>query len=202
MARQEGQIDLFPGEEGGEEMFVRRTNRGYALDEVVSALQKCIRRGMVDDALYWAYEMIESGFYQYLWRRLCIVASEDVGNADPMAAILINALSQNSELATKKWKRSPEGCIEMQAVLYLARAFKNREADDAWCAMDWTKREEVESRPMPDFAVDGHTQRGKREGKNKALEFAQEGRKLEEGRMRGVNEYEWIWDEYHLGYAP
>ncbi len=63
--------------------YVLKTKGGYLLDEVVSALQKCIRRGREEEAMYWALEMAESGCGKYLWRRLMIIGAEDVGLADP-----------------------------------------------------------------------------------------------------------------------
>lgn len=45
------------------------TQQGYALGEVVSALQKEIRRGKERSAMYWAMELIPR-FEQYMWRRL------------------------------------------------------------------------------------------------------------------------------------
>ena len=51
-----------------------RTVRGYQLSEVVSAMQKAIRRGDARVAGYFAIEMFESGFDQYCWRRLLTVS--------------------------------------------------------------------------------------------------------------------------------
>ena len=48
----------------------------------MSAVQKCIRRGNEMEAMYWAVEMFESGFDEWLWKRLRIIASEDVGLAE------------------------------------------------------------------------------------------------------------------------
>jgi len=45
-----------------------KTHGGHALGEVTSALQKSIRRGLEKEAMFWALEMSDSGFGQYLWR--------------------------------------------------------------------------------------------------------------------------------------
>jgi hypothetical protein len=61
-----------------------RTKHNYDAFEVVSALQKCIRRGLEEDALYWAYELAESrnkNYSSWLWTRLKVIACEDVGPA-------------------------------------------------------------------------------------------------------------------------
>jgi replication-associated recombination protein RarA len=49
-------------------------------------MQKCIRRGLERDALFWATELDRSNFGEYVWKRLRIIASEDIGIADPQAA--------------------------------------------------------------------------------------------------------------------
>ena len=54
-----------------------RTKRGYQFSEVSSAMQKGIRRGDAALAGYWALELWESGFGQYVWRRLLTVSAED-----------------------------------------------------------------------------------------------------------------------------
>jgi replication-associated recombination protein RarA len=41
------------------------TVNGHPLPEVVPALQKCIRRGQVDDAIYWAVDMYLAGYDEY-----------------------------------------------------------------------------------------------------------------------------------------
>ena len=62
------------------------TVNGHLLAEVVSALQKAIRRCQVDDALYWAVDMYLTGYDEYCRKRLRIMASEDVGPAEPLPA--------------------------------------------------------------------------------------------------------------------
>ncbi len=54
-----------------------RTVRGYDLGEVVSAMQKAIRRGDARLAGYWAIELFESGYHGYAWRRLLTISAED-----------------------------------------------------------------------------------------------------------------------------
>jgi len=53
------------------------TIRGYVLADVVSALQKAIRRGDARLAGYFAIEMHESNFGAYAFRRLLTVSAED-----------------------------------------------------------------------------------------------------------------------------
>ncbi|HZJ13854.1 MAG TPA: hypothetical protein VFD27_02335 [Chthoniobacteraceae bacterium] len=46
----------------------RITIGGYNCAEVASAMQKCIRRGLEDDALFWATELDRSNFGEYVWK--------------------------------------------------------------------------------------------------------------------------------------
>ena len=64
---------------GGVTMHIhaRKTVRGYRLGDVVSALQKTIRRGDARLAGYFAIEMFESNFAAYAWRRLLTISAED-----------------------------------------------------------------------------------------------------------------------------
>ena len=50
------------------------TQNGYPLDEIISALQKDIRRGNEEQALYWCLEMVPR-FEAYLWRRLIVICT-------------------------------------------------------------------------------------------------------------------------------
>jgi len=53
------------------------TAGGYDYYEVASALQKSIRRGLEDDALFWATELYISDYAAHAWKRLLVIASED-----------------------------------------------------------------------------------------------------------------------------
>jgi hypothetical protein len=71
------------------------TPGGYLAGEVASALQKEIRRGHEREALFWATELELKGNGQYVWKRLKIIASEDVGIADSNVAVQVRALHEN-----------------------------------------------------------------------------------------------------------
>ena len=75
------------------------TKNGYAGDEVISALQKSIRRAKEEDACMFAYEMYISSpqLLEKMWRRLLTISVEDIGMGDPMAAVLVNNLYQMSK---------------------------------------------------------------------------------------------------------
>lgn len=137
-----------------------KTPGGYVVGEVVSALQKTIRRGMADDALFWATELDLGGYPGYAWKRLKVIACEDIGLADPLAPVVIHALYQLwldlNKTATAT--RNPQRLPFVQAVRYLALAPKSRVNDNALVAFYLGQRP---SRPIPDFALDRHTMRGK-----------------------------------------
>jgi replication-associated recombination protein RarA len=153
------------------------SKHGFPLDEVVSALQKSIRRGLSDDAAFWAVELNESGFGAWAWRRLTVIASEDVGLADPMAAVVVHALFANADLLRRhrpsgdaRW----DGLTLLQAVAFLSRAPKNREAADCYSTIE-LRMARGELLVVPDWALDGHTARGRSMKRTEAF-FQLEGR--------------------------
>lgn len=136
------------------------TPGGYKMGEVTSAMQKSIRRGLEEDALFWATEMDLAGFGEYVFKRLKIIASEDVGLAHPSAALTIHALYQ-SWLEQRKKKdeiHGPERLFLVHAVLFLSRSKKSRMVDHALIAMYEAPRVGHE---IPDYALDRHTSRGR-----------------------------------------
>jgi putative ATPase len=90
--------------------------------DVVSAFIKSVRGGDPDAALHYLARMIEAGEDPvFIARRLVILASEDIGNADPDGLPLAMAATQAVQLAGM-----PEGRIPLaQATTYLASAPKS-----------------------------------------------------------------------------
>ena len=133
------------------------TPGGHLAGDVASALQKSIRRGLEREALYWASELDLAGFPDYLWRRLRIIASEDVGLAAPDVAVRVKALSENfaeqrkHNAKSKTGSRSGERLFIVQAVIILVRAPKSRMVDHAVMAVYEGPRERLE---IPDWALD------------------------------------------------
>jgi replication-associated recombination protein RarA len=153
------------------------TSGGYRMEEVASALQKCLRRGRADDALFWATELDLSGYGEYVWKRLRIIASEDVGPSAPLVAVQIRALYQNwLDLRRKDDQvHAPERLFLVDAVLRLSRACKNRQVDNALVVFYEGPRPQ---REIPDFALDRHTMRGRQRGRG-WRHFFDEGARLE-----------------------
>ena len=139
---------------------VRPTPNGTEPYEAKSALQKSIRRGLEEDALYWAAEL--AGWNtESLWKRLRVIASEDIGLASPSAALTVRCLYENWKEAQKDG--IGEGRLFItHAVLILVRAKKSRIVDHATiCAYEGG----LEERQMPDYALERNTQRGGAKGR-------------------------------------
>jgi replication-associated recombination protein RarA len=155
-----------------------RTKNGYEFFECSSALQKSIRRGLEDDALFWAVEFSISNFDEYVWKRLKVISSEDVGLAEPLASIQINAMYLLwKDLAKKKDdKHFPERLFLVHAVILLVRAKKSRHID--WQTVYAFGCHESRLRQIPDWAFDKHTKRGRKLGR-KMAHFIEEGCLLE-----------------------
>jgi putative ATPase len=100
--------------------------------DVVSAFIKSIRGSDPQAGLYWLARMLEAGEDpRVVARRLVILASEDVGEADPQALVVATAAAQALELVGL-----PEAGLNLaQAVVHLATAPKsNRTALAIWKA--------------------------------------------------------------------
>jgi putative ATPase len=93
--------------------------------DLASALIKSIRGSDVNAAIYWLARMLEGGEdIRFLCRRLVILASEDIGNADPQALPLAVATMQACEMIGL-----PECQLTLsQAVAYLSSAPKSNAA--------------------------------------------------------------------------
>jgi putative ATPase len=89
---------------------------------VISAFIKSMRGSDADAALYWLSRMVEAGEDPlFIARRMVIFASEDIGNADPRAIMVANAVKDSVDFIGM-----PEGWIPLaQGVAYLATAPKS-----------------------------------------------------------------------------
>ena len=98
---------------------------------LASALIKSVRNSDANAALYWLARMIEGGADPiFIARRLCILASEDVGLADPQAIVQAAAAAQITHLIGL-----PEALFPLaQATIYLARAPKSNLVKSAYQA--------------------------------------------------------------------
>lgn len=120
--------------------------------DCASALIKSMRGSDVDASIYWLARMIEGGEdIRFLCRRIVILASEDVGNADPQALPLAVACMQACEQVGL-----PECQFALtQTVAYLACAPKSNAATVAIAKARADVRERVVV-PVPAHLRDGH----------------------------------------------
>lgn len=141
---------------------IRKTKNGYNADEVISALQKDIRRGNTDNAVFWSYELLISGkiYQDKFWERVTTIAVEDVGLGNPYAVTLI--LNLKNIFFTAEFDKEDDRFIQgLFAAAYLAESTKDRYIDEIKTSLKlyWKKR------PMPDYAIDKHTKAGKALGR-------------------------------------
>ena len=115
--------------------------------DLVSAFIKSIRGSDVDAGLYWLARLIASGEDpRFLARRLVILASEDVGMADPMALVVATAAA-----AALDRVGLPEASLNLaQAVVHLALAPKSNATSQAL----WSAQADVEHEPLGDVPAE------------------------------------------------
>lgn len=118
--------------------------------DTASAFIKAMRGSDPDAALYWMAKMLYAGEDpRFIARRICICASEDVGNADPLAAVLAAAALQISEFVGMPEARIPLA----QAVVYIACAPKSNAAYLAF-GKAYTEVENETVQEVPDHLKD------------------------------------------------
>lgn len=163
------------------------TVRGHALLDVASALQKAIRRADARLAGYWAIELFESGYRDYLWRRLLTISAEDCWG---VITHEVEALYRGWQLVNQQ-KKGAGRIFAAKATILLAQARKCRDADhltnlvyDPKAVPDEQLEADLEAardgtEAIPDYAYDCHTSQGKKAGKTKGMFFQDEYRALE-----------------------
>ena len=141
---------------------------GDAHYDTISAFIKSIRGSDPDAAVYWLAKMLEAGEdIRFIARRLVILASEDVGNADPAALPLAMAAAQACE-----YVGMPECRLNLaQAVIYLACAPKSNAVIAAVDAAIADVRED-RTAPVPVHLRDAQYAGAKRLGHGKGYQYA------------------------------
>ncbi len=120
--------------------------------DVTSAFIKSIRASDVEAGVFWLARMLEAGEDpRFIARRLVILASEDIGVADPQALVVAVAAAHALEVVGL-----PEAQLNLaQAVVYMARAPKSNSVSHAI----WTARDDVRRGvdvAVPPFLADAH----------------------------------------------
>lgn len=176
-----------------------KTRNGLNGDEVISALQKSIRRGLTEEACQFAYEMYITSpqMEEKLWRRLITISVEDIGMGDPSAAILINNLNQMRK--SFNYGDGDRPLYFIHAIRYLCNCEKDRSSD-------LLKNIIIKSFAMgfvpeiPDFAFDKHTQRGIAMGRD-SFHFLNEASKVIP-QKKVDNDYKERYEEILKKYDP
>ncbi len=122
--------------------------------DVISAFIKSIRGSAVDAAIHWLARMLVAGEDpRFIARRLVILASEDIGMADPTSLLVATACAQAVEHVGM-----PEAQLNLaQATIHLASAPKSNSTSNAiWSAMSEVRSGGIGEVPM--FLRDGHYQ--------------------------------------------
>jgi replication-associated recombination protein RarA len=147
-----------------EDPYTRLTSRhGIPVDQLVSVLQKEIRRGSVDNAVLAAYEMLTTSpeVAEHMWHRLKVIAVEDIGMGEPLAPVLLNSLYENYRSATG----GEQAMMAVHAVRFLASAKKDRTSAEHTDLVT----HKVESGELvvsiPDYALCVHTKAGQEMGR-------------------------------------
>jgi putative ATPase len=135
--------------------------------DAASALIKSMRGGDPDAAVYWIARMLQAGEDpRFIARRIAILASEDIGNADPLA---IQVAAAAFDIVEKVGM--PEAQLTLaQAAIYMATAPKsNASALAIWAAMKDVK--EGRTIAVPKHLKDAHYQGAKRLGHGSGYQY-------------------------------
>lgn len=153
-----------------------RTFHGFQADQIISALQKEIRRGHEENAALLAYEMIltSPALEDYLWYRLKVISVEDVGFGDTNASVLTQSLFEMASACDR-----PVGerkLFAVHAVRYLCKCLKDRSSDEMlhWIMESSQKKGLLPE--IPEYALDMHTAEGKEKGRGKLHFFTEASR--------------------------
>ncbi len=136
-------ITLSVAEESIQQRAVLYDKEGDAHFDIISAFIKSVRGSDPDAALYWLARMVYAGEDpRYIFRRMVILAGEDVGMADPNAVVVVTGCAAAFDRVGM-----PEGRYPLaQAALYLATAPKSNSVMaffDALAAVEGEREGEV-----------------------------------------------------------
>ena len=145
-------IDLAVAQESIQRKAIEYDPTGDSHYDAISAFIKSMRGSDPDASVYWLARMLVAGEDPlFIARRIAILASEDIGNADPRALLVASAAYQVTERIGM-----PECQLTLgQAAIYMATAPKsNASAMAIWNAMSDVKNQRTV--PVPRHLRDGH----------------------------------------------
>lgn len=160
-------------------MMNKPTPNGFNSYDLMSALQKFIRRGMEEEALYVFYELEAAGLYSLAANRLCVIVYEDVGIENRM---LLNSINEHMERMAK-WYKANNGAWRLvlgNIILQACRGKRTRLADVFVSSVAFRRVNGwvLDLEPYSHFVHDKHTRTGKKLGRGRE-HFFEEAIKIE-----------------------
>jgi putative ATPase len=164
----DGVVDLATAEEALQRRALPYDKSGDWHYDTISAFIKSMRGSDPDAAVYWMTRMLDAGEDpRFIARRMVILASEDIGNADPIALQVAVAAHHALEFVGL-----PEAKLNLaQAVVYLALAPKSNASAMAL----WRAEEDVKGSgplPVPKHLRDSHAAASRSIGAGKDYKYA------------------------------
>jgi putative ATPase len=161
-------IDLATAEDALQRKAVSFDREGDQHYDYISAWIKATRGSDPDASLYYLAVMLEGGEDpRYIARRMVILASEDVGNADPQALVVTTAAAQAVDRVGL-----PECALNLaQAAVYLAMAPKSNRSYKGLGAARAHVREHGAKLP-PDHLRDAHYPGAKKLGRGEGYVYS------------------------------
>jgi replication-associated recombination protein RarA len=151
-----------------------RTVHDLAADEVISAFQKAVRRGELEEATLLAYEMYATSeeLEECLWHRLQVISVEDVGSGSFLEPVIVDAVYRMHTRVPRG--RGDRFLFAVHAIRLLVGSAKDRTSDELanWAAGVMQSGQRLPQ--IPDHALDMHTRRGREMGRD-LLHFLQTG---------------------------
>ncbi len=146
----ESTVDLALAADAVQKKAIVYDRQGDAHYDVISAFIKSLRGSDPDAALFWLARMLEAGEdARFIARRMVILASEDVGLADPRALLVAVAAAQAVE-----YVGLPEARLNLaEAAIYLARAPKS---NSVIVSLSRAGEDARSSDPVPRHLRDAH----------------------------------------------
>jgi replication-associated recombination protein RarA len=163
--------------------MIPRSKNGLPALGCISAMQKCIRRGMEKEAMQFAVELLSTSkqFHTMVCNRLEIISHEDIDTqADPRIVPFVAVAMYQARTWYDPEKMGKSRMAIGNAIRLMARAQKSRQGDHFHVAIGLASELEGFVPQIPDWAHDMHTIEGKKKGRG-LDHFREEGALLDPG---------------------
>lgn len=142
-----------------------KTKNNYNADEVISALQKSIRRGLEEDACKFAFELFSTSeeLENKMWKRLLVISVEDIGMGNVNASVIVNNLYQMHK--EFNYQDIDRPLFFIHAIRVLCQSNKDRSSDLLRNIVEKEMNQGILPE-IPDYALDMHTRRGQEMGRD------------------------------------